>query len=258
MGLLSAAIGAGASILGGALSSKSSAKASAMNYQQQKEFAQNQIQWRTEDARKSGISPLYALGANTSAYTPSGTATDWTTPLANAGSSLGRGIDSVLSRKGQREQEAQAIQQNRLKTENASLQNDYLRAQIALLKQQGSTPGIPNPDAEEYLISGQGDSGFNKRVKSSVDWAVDRNGQLMAIPSEEFADSTDDDLFSKWDWNLRNRLLPLVGFNQKSKSLPDGYYWDGISVKKKRRARTPEQARRMGYNPHFGGLFWTR
>lgn len=36
----------------------------------QKEFAQNSIQWRVADAKKSGIHPLFALGANGSSYTP--------------------------------------------------------------------------------------------------------------------------------------------------------------------------------------------
>ncbi len=32
-----------------------------LNYERQKEFAQNAIQWRGADARKAGLHPLYAL-----------------------------------------------------------------------------------------------------------------------------------------------------------------------------------------------------
>lgn len=41
------------------------------NYNAQKEFAQNSIQWKTQDAKNAGIHPLYALGNNASSYTPS-------------------------------------------------------------------------------------------------------------------------------------------------------------------------------------------
>lgn len=41
------------------------------NYNAQKEFAQNSIQWKTQDAKNAGIHPLYALGNNATSYTPS-------------------------------------------------------------------------------------------------------------------------------------------------------------------------------------------
>lgn len=40
------------------------------NYEAQKEFAQNSIQWRTEDAKKAGLHPMAALGVSPSSYTP--------------------------------------------------------------------------------------------------------------------------------------------------------------------------------------------
>lgn len=36
----------------------------------QREFAQNSIQWRVDDAKNAGIHPLYALGAQGASYTP--------------------------------------------------------------------------------------------------------------------------------------------------------------------------------------------
>lgn len=41
-----------------------------LNRDLQKEFAQNSIQWRVDDAKKAGIHPLYALGAQGASYTP--------------------------------------------------------------------------------------------------------------------------------------------------------------------------------------------
>lgn len=40
------------------------------NIQQQREFAQKGIRWRVSDAKKAGIHPLFALGANTASFSP--------------------------------------------------------------------------------------------------------------------------------------------------------------------------------------------
>lgn len=74
-GILGAgAIGAAGSLLGSAvnhvLGNKSAKEDWQRNYNAQKEFAQNSIQWRVQDAQKAGIHPLYAMG-NSPGYTPS-------------------------------------------------------------------------------------------------------------------------------------------------------------------------------------------
>lgn len=75
LGMLGAgAIGAAGSLLGSTINSvlgnKSAKEDWQRNYDAQKEFAQNSIQWRVQDAQKAGIHPLYAMG-NSPGYTPS-------------------------------------------------------------------------------------------------------------------------------------------------------------------------------------------
>ena len=41
------------------------------NYEAQKEFYQNSIQWRKQDALNAGINPIYALGASSANFSPS-------------------------------------------------------------------------------------------------------------------------------------------------------------------------------------------
>lgn len=43
------------------------------NYEAQKEFAQNSIQWRVQDAKAAGINPYAAIGGQMSGYTPQDT-----------------------------------------------------------------------------------------------------------------------------------------------------------------------------------------
>lgn len=65
-----AAIAAGGKILGGVMSDRATSRQNAANIAHQKEFAQNAVQWKVEDAKKAGLHPLYALGANTTSFSP--------------------------------------------------------------------------------------------------------------------------------------------------------------------------------------------
>ena len=93
--IVGSAIGAGGSLLGGSLSdSRNQAYANQMwqkNYEAQKEFAQNSIQWRVQDAKKAGIHPLYAMG-QTPGYTPSD---------SSYSSAYGEGVSRAMNSIGQ-------------------------------------------------------------------------------------------------------------------------------------------------------------
>lgn len=85
--------------------------------QYQFDFAQKGIGWRVSDAKKSGIHPLYALGANIPTYTPVDMSMPQQQPvdykIRNPYESYLQGQSSVLT------------------LENQKLQNDLLRSQIA-------------------------------------------------------------------------------------------------------------------------------
>lgn len=85
-----ALIGAGASILGGLLGSKSASKDRAL----QVEMAKNAIQWRVEDAKKAGIHPLSALGAATPGYAPVGDG-GLGNAVGQAGEQISRSLDPL-------------------------------------------------------------------------------------------------------------------------------------------------------------------
>nr|WP_317315728.1 hypothetical protein [Limosilactobacillus mucosae] len=90
---------AGSSLAGGIMNKlfDDSSEINQQNYNNQKEFAQNSIQWRVNDAKKAGIHPLAALGTQGSYYTPSASASS-----ANYGdmvASVGGQIGSALMQK---------------------------------------------------------------------------------------------------------------------------------------------------------------
>jgi len=69
--IISAGIGAAASLIGGRKSQKGQEAANAQNEALQREFAQNGIRWKVADAQAAGLHPLYALGGAGAAYQPS-------------------------------------------------------------------------------------------------------------------------------------------------------------------------------------------
>lgn len=138
---------AGMNIIGGSLRNEKQVDptTSAAYWDQKAEarkFARSQIQWRVNDARKAGVHPLFALGANMAGYSPS----------ASIGSSESDGIGEAVGLAGQDISRAIAAQKTqeekdeasaRLKlleagTERDLAQAQYYRAQAAKLEAPGT------------------------------------------------------------------------------------------------------------------------
>lgn len=250
--MLPALIGAGASLLGSLLSSKSADKANKMQAQQaaqnradQYKFAQDAIKWKVKDAKQAGIHPLYALGANTVSFSPisvGSTVPDWS-GIGNAGQQLGQAFDQ--GRNGtQKITKIQALTEN-LSLERGALENELLRAQIRKLS--ANTPSVPG--ADPMLIDGQPstavpgtliDENPMKRQASApgsphteagavadVGYARTKTG-WAPVPSMDVKNRIEDMLPAELSWMLRNMVAPSVGFNNTpppNVPLADGMMW---------------------------------
>lgn len=128
-----AVIAAGASLAGGALSAITSKQSGDREYERQKEFAQNGIRWRVEDAKAAGIHPIFAIGANTSTYSPqAAVGTDY--GISQAGQNIGRAIEAKQTIAER--QEAQAVS-----NEVGRSQSAYYRAAAANQQAQADLAG---------------------------------------------------------------------------------------------------------------------
>lgn len=81
--------GAIGSIAGGLIGANATKKANKQNVNMQYDFAKNSLQWKTDDAKKAGLHPLAALGAQ--GYSPTvGVMADQSMgqAVANAGASI--------------------------------------------------------------------------------------------------------------------------------------------------------------------------
>lgn len=149
--ILGALISGGASLIGGAMSSKATKEANkaqvdnaALDRAMQVQFAKEGVRWKVDDAKAAGIHPLYALGANTVSYSPSAVGqiadTNMGTAFASAGQDLGRAINATRT---QPERDEAFVKTARdMSLVKMGLENELLGAQIAKLRQ---TPNPPFP-----------------------------------------------------------------------------------------------------------------
>ena len=99
-------------IIAGEYNKKANEKYLAEQAKLQKEFAQNSIQWKMQDAAKAGINPYYAIGAPSMSYQPM---QDF-----NSEDSLGQGIQNLGA----------TINESILSYQTQKLQNKLLQKQI--------------------------------------------------------------------------------------------------------------------------------
>lgn len=225
--MIGALISAGSSLLGGLLGKDSAEDAAKRNAALQREFAQNSLQWKAEDARKAGIHPVYAMGAPT--YTPSSVFSgdnSFGAGIASAGQDVGRAIDAT--RTAPQRLDAVSRTAQALELERGGLQNDLLRAQIAEIQARNMSPPFPSA-VDDNFIPGQGNSGVNtkalERIASAhnhpwseagpvtdVGFTRTSSGGLAPVYSSDAKQRLEDDWIGMLAWNLRNRLIPSVTF----------------------------------------------
>ncbi|QXP44203.1 MAG: DNA pilot protein [Arizlama microvirus] len=263
-------ISAGANIIGSIFGKRNADKQADM----QKEFAQNGIQWRVQDAQAAGIHPLAALGAQTASYSPVSVG-DVTSSLSAAGQDLGRAVDSTRSHADRDRAFLKSAQD--LQLQRMGLENQLLTEQIARTRAAGSPPARPETDESRYLIAGQGSTfgrGLADRLVvdkpmeriapapgaphaepgavSDIGYSRTRTG-LAPVYSKDVKERLEDDSIGSLTWNLRNRLLPSVGANRSPpplSALPKGYdswRWNVLQ-------QEYQPARRARYDFNIGPL----
>lgn len=249
--MLGALISAGSSLLGGLLGKSSADKALdaqkenlEKQAQLQREFAQNGIQWKVEDAKKAGIHPIYALGGSTASYTPSamsiGADNSLGAGIAAAGQDIGRAMYATQDASGRSDMFSKTVQG--LQLQRMGLENQLLASQIAKVNAPGTPPPMPALN-DRVLLPGQaqstvpqpdwmadfkdllnykpadigpavpGSPQLEPGVITSVRHAKTASG-YEPVPSTQMKQAIEDDFISEVVWNLKNRLGPIFGVNQ--------------------------------------------
>lgn len=225
--MLGSLIGAGASLLGGLFGNKSQEKANERNIAAQREFAQHGIRWKVDDAKAAGIHPLYALGAQTHAFSPSFVgSTAGGEGIAQAGQHIARGIEAKQTAP-ERAYNAKVMQ---LTLQRGELENALLASQIARIGQAGHPPPLPGGPSDNFLIPGQGntasplvnDVSLERTVAdptrkhqepgaiTDVGHARTQSGGVAPVMSGDVKQRLEEDLPGMLQWNARNRLGPYI------------------------------------------------
>lgn len=246
--MLSTLLSAGLSLAGGLLgkSSADSARDQTYNLAQQnmamqREFAQNGIQWRVDDAKKAGIHPIYALGGPGASFSPVSASFTGDTSLPNALAATGQDVSRAISATRTETDKVDAFTRTAraLSLEKAGLENDILRAELASKTgrlRQAAGPPFPAA-ADPYLIPGQTQSGLVQAkplevtpapsnqpsseggAVSDVGYARTKTG-WAPVPSKDVKERIEDQIIPELMWSWRNNVMPTFGTNQTPPPFP--------------------------------------
>lgn len=220
---LGPALSAGANIASGILSSNAqrdannaNALAAERNIKMQNTFAQEGIRMRVKDARAAGIHPLYALGAQTSTFSPvtvgavpeSGLAAG----LANSSQDLSRAFNATRTQP----ERTEAVAATKLQLEGLALDNDIKRATFASAVQrlqQNQNPPIPTTGP--FVVP--------EANKPEDRQPIMANGQRLQTdpgtsPAKAWEDQLGDDVFSP---GFLPNLWGMIKANTKDMSFID-------------------------------------
>lgn len=132
-------VSAATKIFGGKSAQDSAEEIARQNIANQRDFAQNAVSWKVADARRSGISPLAALGASTSSFSNIAGSSALGDSISDAGQDLGRAVNA--SQSGESRQ--LMLQGAKLDVEKKGLENDILRADLASKVATRNAAGSP-------------------------------------------------------------------------------------------------------------------
>lgn len=203
--MLDALISAGSKLLGGFLSDKATEKNNAANlaFQReqldrnealQREFANSGIQWKVQDAEKAGVHPLYALGANTTSFSPisMSASSDPKTGLGNALSDMGQDVSRAIRATSSAEDRAYNDTMKRLNLRKASLENDLLASQIAKNSGAQIGPALPTgPSAAGPIPEDKEHKERPQLLVGGKKWLTDPNTSNQESFEDRYGDIAD-------------------------------------------------------------------
>lgn len=228
--MLGAILGAAGSIASSIFGNKAAKKAADQNIKLQKQFAQQGVQWKVNDAKKAGIHPLYALGASTHSFSP--VSVGGSTPdLGAMGQNIGNAIDATQTSSTRLDKTMGA-----LAVERATLENELLRTQIggSRLALSRNNPPFPN---NATAIPGQGNVQVTDPTQISTvsgdpsrDAAV--NPELTYTqgpmgyspnPSEQAKAAQEDNMLLEAGWAARHIGGPMIGNREHTSPPPNSW-----------------------------------
>lgn len=192
------------------------------NIAYQKEFAQSGIQWRVADAKKAGLHPLAALGANTTSYSPSLQTPGYSGEygLSDVGSKMGQAVNKLKLKGYDKQMRDLALREAQAKVKGTEIEVNMLESEYNKLRTNDidSPNGITLPPKKQngdvHVIS-------PTRIASpSVKQAAQETGShpsvkfqrfknsLVPVMSDSFKQATEDSFIQELPWYIENIAKP--------------------------------------------------
>lgn len=225
MSLLGAGLAlSGVGMLGNILQARSSNKQQAAQYGQQaswqEKLAREGIQMRVADAKKAGIHPLAAIGAQ-GAYS---------SPVSVGGKQLAdmSTFGQDLTRAGLAQGTSAERKMTDIQLDSANLDNEMKRLELASMRRRlAGQMGPPMPDMVN--VQPAKTTSHDRKSRSmeassipTVGWGHNADGSITPIPSELGKERQEDDFILQSQWKLENYLGP--NFNPQ-KYKPPRKHW---------------------------------
>ena len=220
--IASSGISAGSALLGSWFGSKEQDKSNQLEYERQKEFAQNSLQWRAADAQKAGLSKFAALGGG-SYYTPqSSSGFGLGEAVASAGGAISRSLQQFSLMTQQEALEGARLDNEKKKLDILDAVNklnpegkDLKQGTSNILGQSGMVK-MPHKDLQEGLD----DSAFGVPLKlEALEQALtkDRYGAFKDFKqSFGFLNKGIIDAHEERKWNGTVRSVPVFDLSKYS------------------------------------------
>lgn len=180
----------------------------------QREFAKNSIKWRVQDAKKSGIHPLAALGITPYNYQPQYIGD--TSPgrkesgFKGMGQSLMRFAESMESEADKRLKNARAaLLEKQAKVEGQPLRVDREGVGSLSVKRIGDYEFNDSSDAWEAkkpVIDIKSSAGVRAGFPAMKMWSADEKGWYRLQLTQDVSESLESD----WSANVRNAAIEAV------------------------------------------------
>lgn len=202
-------------------------EAEARNTEMQREFAQQGVRWKVDDAKAAGIHPLYALGAQTSSFSPVSVGDTRTSSPGQAfrdsGQDISRAIQATRTADERKLADIQ-LASARLDVEGKALDNQIRASQLQKMNSPAAVgPALPSP-MDSHIIPGQGNAvrvkpsevyasergrpGIQSGMINSLQYTREANGNIAIVPSEQMKERMEDDFIAESMWHLKNRIMP--------------------------------------------------
>lgn len=245
------AIGAAASLAGGLIGQGSADKArgdaerlASENIKLQKDFAQQGIRWRVNDAKLAGIHPLAALGAQTTSFAPVSISGGGDMSLARGIEGMGQDISRAVNatRTMPEREQAMVDTMRNYQLEGLRLDNEIKRADFQsrmmrlhsmanpampgvgnVMPGQGNSPALP--DTLRLISGGVSENATREGdMNPDVSYLNTGDGRGFPVPSKAAKELIEDDLWQQGMHFARNVLGPMWGFNWAPHRKPDAGY----------------------------------